>query len=121
MAMWILKLSTWTNGLINWIGPKVGIRLLHGFGCPQVGLKILLNKTGRPKVCWQILRGRQTSEASSASVNFRPTQACFTEISRTHSALVRSFQCINMKLLIKRIIRCCFHTDDVFYELLLEV
>jgi len=35
------------------------------------------------------------------------------EISRTHSALVHSFQCINMKLMLKRVIRC-FHTDDVF-------
>jgi len=39
--------------------------------------------------------------------------ALFAEMSRTHSALVRSFQCINLKLLLKRVIRCCFHINDV--------
>jgi len=34
------------------------------------------------------------------AINVQPTQARFIEMSRTHNALVRSFQCINMKLLI---------------------
>ena len=45
--------------------------------------------------------------------NFLPAgPALFAEMSRTRSALVRSFQCINSKLLQKRIIRC-FHINDV--------
>ena len=40
------------------------------------------------------------------------TFCLFAEMSRTHSALVRSFQCINLKLLQKRVIRC-FHINDV--------
>jgi len=35
-------------------------------------------------------------------------------MSRTDSALVHSFQRINMKLLLKGVIRCYVHTDDVF-------
>ena len=38
--------------------------------------------------------------------------ALFAEMSKTHSALARLFQCINLKLLLKRVIRC-FHINDV--------
>ena len=41
-------------------------------------------------------------------------------MSRTHIALIHLFQCINMKLLLKWVIRTCFHTHDIFNESLLE-
>jgi len=52
------------------------------------------------------------------AVNFQPAQAYFVEISRTHSALVHSFHCINMKLLLERVMRCSFHIDDVFLRVI---
>ena len=45
------------------------------------------------------------------AVIFATAQLSCCRMSRTHSALVCLFQCINLKLLLKRVIRC-FHIND---------
>jgi len=59
------------------------------------------------------------------AVNFQPAQAHFIEMSTTHSAPVRSFQCINMKLLLIWVIimlfSCCCHFLRVTVRSLLPV
>jgi len=55
--------------------------------------EILLNRMGRAG----------PGSLAGRAINFLPTQARFTEMSRTHSALIRSFQCMNMNLLLTQL------------------
>jgi len=94
------------------MAPSV-ISLLFASGCslPVFVRFRPLHGPGR-KICETKQAGPNVRRAGLA-INFRLAYARFIETARTHSSLVCSFQCINMKLLLTRVIRCRFHIDDV--------